>query len=151
MKRVHSISVIALTAVVGLSAISAPMMASANEQGDRNTALGLGVLAAGLLLTQHNKLPGLLAAGGAAYAYSRYNSDVQARHRWEQGGYSYDYRNRPQQPGYRYGQNSDRNGYNQDNGYSRDNGNRYRQDNNQKYRDDNGNNHGGNNQRRDSR
>jgi hypothetical protein len=151
MKRVHSIGVIALTAVVGLSAISAPITASASEQGDRNTALGLGVLAAGLLLSQHNKLPGLLAAGGAAYAYSRYNSDVQSRHRWEQSGYSYDNCNRPQHPGYRYGQNSDYNGYNQDDGYSRDNGNRYRQDNNWNNRDNNRNYHGGNYRRQGGR
>jgi len=140
MKRAQTITAIALTAVLGVGAISAPIAASANEQSDRNTALGLGVLAAGLLLTQHNKLPGILAAGGAAYEYSQYQKDVQSRHGWDQGGYAYDYGNRPQRPGDRYGQPGDHNSF-------QDKGHNDRQDNNRNNRDDNGNHRGGDNQR----
>lgn len=101
MKRLHSLTAIVLTGLAGLSILSAPLAASASEEGKRNTALGLGAAALGLLLTQQNKLPGLIAAGGAAYAYSQYHNDVQARHRRERYGY---YDNR-QNNDYRYGQN----------------------------------------------
>ncbi|HZT41933.1 MAG TPA: hypothetical protein VFA07_07075 [Chthonomonadaceae bacterium] len=70
------------TAFLG-STLALPLAASASEDGHRNTAIGLGALAAGLLLTQRNKLPGILAAGGAAYAYSQYERDMVARHRRE--------------------------------------------------------------------
>lgn len=71
-----------LTAFIG-SALFAPIAASASEEGKRNTTIGLGALAAGLLLTQKNKLPGLLAAGGTVYAYSEYQKDINRRHKRE--------------------------------------------------------------------
>ncbi len=144
MKRTHSIAAIALTGLVGVSALSAPIAASASENGKKNTAIALGAAALGLLLTQHNKLPGIVAAGGAAYAYSQYNKDVQNRHRDERYGYNYDRGYRNNNNGYRYSDNTnpgnyrrDDSGYpysdnNQDgsyqndqndNGYYRDNGN----------------------------
>lgn len=63
--------------------IATPIAAVASEEGHRNTALGLGAAAAALLLTQKNKLPGILAAGGAVYAYSQSQRDMVARHRRE--------------------------------------------------------------------
>jgi uncharacterized membrane protein YebE (DUF533 family) len=87
MTRRYNLTALALTALVGFSAVSAPLAASASEAGKRNTTYALGAAAAALLLTQKNKLPGLLAAGGAVYAYTQYNKDVQARHEREQYGY----------------------------------------------------------------
>jgi hypothetical protein len=113
MKRIHSIAAIALTGLIGLSTISAPIAANASEEGERNTAYALGAAAVGLLLTQHNKLPGIVAAGGAAYAYNRYNNDIQARHREDQGGYTYDRRDHDRNDGFRNG-NDDRDNGNRD-------------------------------------
>lgn len=70
-------------AVIAASALIVPIGARASEEGKKNTALGLGAAAAALLLTQKNKLPGLLAAGGTAYAYGQYQNDVNKRHRRE--------------------------------------------------------------------
>jgi hypothetical protein len=77
MKRLHSLTVIALTGMVGLSSLCAPLAARASEEGKKNTAIGL---------TQKNKLPGLIAAGGAAYAYSQYEKDRRNHNRY---GYRY--------------------------------------------------------------
>ncbi len=60
-----------------------PITAYASEQGHKNTAIGLGAASALLLLTQRNKLPGILAGAGAAYAYSQSERDMAARHRRE--------------------------------------------------------------------
>ena len=132
MQRTHSMIALALTGVMGLS-ILAPTAASASEQGKRNTAIGLGALAAGLLLTQKNKLPGILAAGGAAYAYSQYDKDVRARHQREQYGYydNYGYR---QNNGYRSHENGANSGYYQDR-YDWNQGSRTHEDSNHNYRE----------------
>lgn len=123
MKRVNSIAAIALTGLVGFSTLSAPIAASASEEGQRNTAIGLGALAAGLLLTQHNKLPGLLAAGGAAYAFSQIHNDGDGRYRSDFRRTDFnDYRNRPNDS-FQFDGNRDH----RDN---RDKGGRDRQDNN---------------------
>ena len=66
--------------IIGCST-ALPIAANASEEGKRNTALGLGAAAAALLLTQKNKLPGVVAAGGAAYAYSQYQNDINRRHK----------------------------------------------------------------------
>ena len=145
MNRTHSITAIALTGLIGFSAISAPIAASASEEGKRNTTYALGAAALGLLLTQKNKLPGLLVAGGAAYAYSRYNNDVQARHRDEQDGYYYDNNNRRQNSDYR---NRWDNG---DNGNHQDNSAFNRQDNSQRFRDNSDQNNHGDNRSSDRR
>jgi hypothetical protein len=89
MKRLHSLSAIALTGLVGFSSVCAPLAAHASEEGKKNTAIALGAAAVGLLLTQKNKLPGLVAAGGAAYAYSEYEKDHRNRDRY---GYDDRYR-----------------------------------------------------------
>jgi hypothetical protein len=112
MKRIQHITAFAFAGLFGLGTLSLPLAAQASEEGKRNTAIGLGAAAVALLLTQRIKLPGIVAAGGAAYAYSQYNNDVQGRHRRERDGY-YDY---PQQSDYRYGHsNSDR--YHEEGGY----------------------------------
>jgi hypothetical protein len=61
------------------SALAVPAAARASEEGRRNTTLALGAGAAYLLLTQKNKLPGIAAAAGTAYAYKRYDDSVRAR------------------------------------------------------------------------
>jgi hypothetical protein len=149
MKRIQHITALALTSIMGLSTLSLPLVARASETGKRNTALGIGAAAIALLLTQKNKLPGLLTAGGAAYAYSQYNNDVQARHRREQYGYDANSQNN----GYRYGQNGFQGSYNQsscpqnngyrfgqdntDSGYNQDSRQRYPQDDSQTYHSQN--------------
>ncbi|HLV81990.1 MAG TPA: hypothetical protein VKT32_17000 [Chthonomonadaceae bacterium] len=115
MKRAHRITTLTLAAAIGASVLFAPVAARADANSDRNAAIGLGALAAGLLLTQKNKLPGLLAAGGALYEYSRYQRDRQNCY---PNGDRYGY----------YGDNG-YSGYN-DNGYGRDNWSRDHRDNN---------------------
>jgi len=87
MQRMKSLfAALSLTAFLGLMA--APIVASASEEGHKNTAIGLGAASAALLLTQKNKLPGILAAGGAAYAYGQSQRSMNARHRRERA-YAY--------------------------------------------------------------
>ena len=107
MKTTNKITAGLLALTITAGTLIAPVTANASEEGKRNTAIGIGALALGLLLTQKNKLPGIVAAGGAAYAYSQYDASVRNRHRREDNGYYYrndnhDYRN---QDGYRYGEN----------------------------------------------
>jgi hypothetical protein len=54
MKRVHTITALALTGALGLTTIFAPVAANASEEGSRNTAIALGVTALALLLTQNH-------------------------------------------------------------------------------------------------
>jgi hypothetical protein len=84
MKFSQRISAGALTLVFGMGIFALPMTARASEEGRRNTALALGAAAAGLLLTQKNKVPGIAVAAGAAYAYTRYQDKVNDRHKREQ-------------------------------------------------------------------
>ena len=72
----------ALVAFMG-SAVMAPMIAQASEEGKRNTTLGLGAGAAALLLTQKNKLPGALVGAGAIYSGVSLQNDINKRHRRE--------------------------------------------------------------------
>ena len=106
---------------IGFGAIVAPGAAMASEEGKKNTALGIGAAAAALLLTQKNKLPGIVAAAGAAYAYKKYDDDVRSRHRRE-NDYGYDYRrddryNNKYENNYRY----NRDNYDRNDRYNRDN------------------------------
>lgn len=101
----------ALTLVIGLGMFALPMNARASEEGRRNTALALGAAAAGLLLTQRNKLPGVVAAAGAAYAYSRYQDRVNQRHRWNR---DYDYYDRNDRDYDRYNRNDRYDRYDRD-------------------------------------
>lgn len=82
---------LALTAVLGFNIVVVPVAANASEEGKRNTTIALGAAAAGLLFTQKNKLPGAIAAAGAAYAYKEYDDEIKRRHRRERE-YGYDRR-----------------------------------------------------------
>ena len=130
MKLSQRFTAIAVALSMGAGTIVFPIAAQASEAGKRNTAIGIGAAAAVLLLTQKNKLPGIVAAAGAAVAYKKYDDDVRSRHR---RNYGYDNRND------RYNRNNSYNSnrYNQDNTYSSD---RYNRDNtgnsDQYYRDD---------------
>ena len=85
----------AVHAMIGLiftvSVLVFPIRVEASEEGRRNTALGLGAAAAYLLLTKRDKVPGLVAAGAAAYAYKRYDDAFRER------------KDRERYWGYRYG------------------------------------------------
>ena len=128
MKTTNKITAALLAFTITAGTLIAPIAANASEEGKRNTTIGFGALALGLLLTQKNKLPGIVAAGGAAYAYSQYDASVRNRHRREKDDYYYrngerdnrnndsDYRHNSRdnrnhnndsrnQDGYRYGEN----------------------------------------------
>ena len=89
MKTTNKITAGLLALTITAGTLMAPIAANASEEGKRNTAIGIGALAVGLLLTQKNKLPGIVAAGGAAYAYSQYDASVRNRHRRENDDYYY--------------------------------------------------------------
>jgi len=124
MKRTHSIGAIGITLLMGITAVSAPLAASASQEGKRNTTYALGAVAAALLLTQKNKLPGILAAGGAAYAFTQINKGHDRRDH-DLRDYRNDYNNNwerghDRNNDYRTGE-WDRNGQrNDDNSQSRD-------------------------------
>ncbi len=92
----------------GVSLFTAPIAARASEEGRKNTAIAAGAAAAYLLLTQKNKLPGIIAGAGAAYAYKKYDDSVNDRHRRERYGYYDDrsYDGRYDRNYNRYGQES---------------------------------------------
>ena len=106
MNRTHNLAAITLTCLMGVSAIAAPLAATASQEGKRNTTYALGAAAAALLLTQHNKLPGLLAAGGAAYAYTQIDTNRRSRYRSDNDGYRGSDRNYRRNDGDQY--NKDR-------------------------------------------
>ena len=102
----------AVPAMIGLiftvSVLVFPIRVEASEEGRRNTALGLGAAAAYLLLTKRDKVPGLVAAGAAAYAYKRYDDAFRER------------KDRERYWGYRYGDDRYyRNGRHDDDRYYR--------------------------------
>ncbi len=91
--RTHSrIISLGLTGVIAASMWAAPNLAQASEAGRKNTALLLGAASAYLLLTQHNKLPGIVTAAGALVAYNRYEQSVRDHHRWEYGRWNHNWR-----------------------------------------------------------
>jgi hypothetical protein len=124
MQRLHSLTAIALTGMVGFTSICAPMAARASEEGKRNTAIGLGAAAVALLLTQRNKTPGLIAAGGAVIAASQLGHGRNDR----------DYN--------RYGDDNRFNNDNYDRNYRDDRNRDDSRDNSYRYQD-NGGNYGG--------
>jgi hypothetical protein len=83
MQKTHTITAGALALVLVAGLLAAPLSAQASEEGHRNTTYALGALSAFLLATQKNKLPGLLAAGGAAYAYTQWDRSIKERHERE--------------------------------------------------------------------
>jgi hypothetical protein len=91
--------ILAIVAIL-LMTIAIPLASNASTTGRRNTAIGLTAVAAYLLI-RGNTVPGILAAGGAAYGWNRYSHarrDDSYRSRY---GYYGD-------PGYGYYGNRDR-------------------------------------------
>lgn len=145
MRRLHSLTAIVLTGIIGASAFCVPIAAQASEEGKRNTAIGLSVAAAALLLTQKNKLPGLVAAGGAAYAFSQTGHDRRDRNRdndryYDDHRYDRDNRNdrfhdndrnRDRRDNDRYGRDNSR----ENDRFGRDNGYQYRENDRNRNRD----------------
>jgi hypothetical protein len=163
MKRVHRLTALGLTAVLGLGMVTMPFAARASEEGERNTALGLTAAAAALLLTQKNKLPGIIAGAGAAYAWKKNQDSINSRHKrerewgydrndrrdWDRDDYRYrdndrnrdDYRYRDNdrdRDDYRYGRRDPVSGR-----YTNSNSNRYNNNKNNRYRDDDRDDNGG--------
>lgn len=87
MKVTNRFSAAALTLTLGVGILGAPTVARASEEGRKNTAIGLGAAAAYLLLTQRDKVPGLIAGAGAAYAYKKYDDSRKERKDNERYGY----------------------------------------------------------------
>jgi hypothetical protein len=132
MNRTHRFTALALVAALGIGMVSLPITARASEEGKRNTAIALGAAAVGLLLTQKNKVPGIIAGVGAAYAYKKYDDSVRDRHRREQRyGYNDDYRRN--RDDYDYDRNRDRDWDNDDYRDRRDDS--FYRDKNRDYRD----------------
>jgi hypothetical protein len=106
------LTAIGIAVAMGTSILATPVAARASEEGRRNTTLALGAAAAALLLTQKNKLPGIVAGAGAAYAYSRYNDSVKSRHDREDYYYGRNgrdrYGDRYNRDEYRYDNRNDR-------------------------------------------
>ena len=89
MQRNTRFTAVALVAAFMGTTLMAPLAASASEEGKRNTTYALGAASLALLLTQKNKLPGILAGAGAVYAYSELQKDIDKRHQQER---EWDYR-----------------------------------------------------------
>lgn len=141
MKTMNRLTAGALAIALGASILTVPVAARASEEGRRNTALGLGAAAAALLLTQKNKLPGIIAGAGAAYAYSRYNDAINDRHKREDYWYGRNGRDRydrnDRYDSYDRGDYRDRYD-NRDNRYDRDRrDNRYYDRRDNRHNDDN--------------
>ncbi|MCS6776562.1 MAG: hypothetical protein RMJ43_03025 [Chloroherpetonaceae bacterium] len=83
MKTTRRITACALVLALGTPLCFLPATARASEEGQRNTAIGLTAAAAALLLTQKNKLPGIVVGAGAAYAWKRHQDTVNERRRRE--------------------------------------------------------------------
>jgi hypothetical protein len=112
-----------LALAMGAGLFSAPIAARASEEGERNTALGLTAAAAALLLTQKNKLPGIVAGAGAAYAWKKNQDSINSRHDRERR-YGYDRRNDRDDYRYRDNDRYDNNRYDKNDRYRDDNRNR---------------------------
>src|SRR5437763_3768281 len=78
-----------LAILMGAGVMFTPIAAQANDNGRKTAALGLGALAAGLLLTQRDKTAGIIAGVGAALLASSGND--HRRNDYDRYG-SYDYR-----------------------------------------------------------
>jgi hypothetical protein len=83
MKTFNRIPALVLALTMGTGAVTAPIAASADGRGDRTAAIGLGAAAAALLMTQHNKTPGLIAAGAALYELNQSQRDDCNRPGWD--------------------------------------------------------------------
>ena len=129
MKYTNRFAALTLAATMGAGFVTMPFAAHASEEGKRNTAIGLGVAAAALLLTQRNKAPGAIVAAGAVIAATQIDTHDHDRYRRERD-YGYDnryYDSRRYNVGYGYNDNRH---YNDDyryshEQYSRDRGRNY--------------------------
>lgn len=92
MKTARRITACALALALGIPLCLLPVTARASEEGQRNTAIGLTAAAAALLLTQKNKLPGIVVGAGAAYAWKRHQDTVNERRRRERAEREADFR-----------------------------------------------------------
>lgn len=88
MRLNQKLTAAVLAAGMGATMLFTPVAARASEEGRRNTTLALGAAAAVLLLGQRNKIPGIIAAAGAAIAYKRYQ-DARNDRRYRDGYGSY--------------------------------------------------------------
>src|SRR5947209_5836945 len=88
MRPRFTAGLLAAALAAGLMSAGAPQ-ARASSKGRKNFAIGLGALAAYELLRGKTGT-GLLAAGGAAYAYKRYNDarKKERRYRYYSSRYS---------------------------------------------------------------
>ena len=130
MNRVNRLTAWGLALTLGAGIVATPIAARASEEGQRNTALGLSAAAAALLLTQKNKLPGIIAGAGAAYAWKKNQDSIESRHRRERE-WGYDRRDRND---YRYRDNSN---YRDNSSYRDDYSYRNERRDNDRYRDNN--------------
>ncbi len=87
MKYTNRFAALTLAVTMGTGFVALPMGARASEEGRRNTALGLGVAAAALLLTQKNKAPGIIVGAGALVAATQIGSDHDRYRRDHDYGY----------------------------------------------------------------
>ena len=75
MKPNLKLTAVALASAIGLS-VAAPMTAEAGSKGKRNTAIGLGAVAAYGVVKKKPLVAGL-AGGGAIYSYMRSRQDAK--------------------------------------------------------------------------
>lgn len=120
MKTTTRFAALTLSLTLGTGIATLPLAARASEEGKRNTALALGATAAALLLTQKNKLPGIVAAGAAVVAVTQLGHDRRDRYRHDDG---YGYNDNRHHDDYGYGHNGGYDGRNHEDyrgGYSTD-------------------------------
>ena len=72
-----------MSVVFAAAALMVGAPARANEEGRRNTTIGLGALSGLLFTLGGSKIPAFAALGATAYAYRRYEDSIHARHRRE--------------------------------------------------------------------
>jgi hypothetical protein len=89
MKQTARLTALALVSAVGLTTL-APMAALASSKGRRNTAIGLGAVAAYGVVTKKPLVAGLGAAG-ALYSLSQSGKHNRRRHRRSTRGNLYNY------------------------------------------------------------
>lgn len=70
----------ALTCLVGFGTVAPAALARADEKGAHNLAIGTTAAAAYLLSQRKTRGIGVVAAGGAAYAWKKHHDAVKQRH-----------------------------------------------------------------------
>jgi uncharacterized membrane protein YdfJ with MMPL/SSD domain len=78
-KSTTRILILTIVAVFTLT-IFAPLASYASSKGSRNTAIGLGAVAA-YLFTRGKAVPGIIAAAGAGYAWNKSQQHDNGRHK----------------------------------------------------------------------